>query len=61
MTKEEKQLIKDFFQEELEQCESAIRVNSVENNKEMVQHWQESKGFIRRIQIQLLNKLKIKL
>lgn len=61
MTKKEKQLIKDFFQEELEQCESAIRVNSVENNKEMVQHWQESKGFVRRIQIQLCNKLKIKL
>lgn len=60
MTKKEKNIIIDYFQREEQTAENAIRSNSVENNGEMVKHWQQWKSGVQRIKMSLFNELKIK-
>lgn len=60
MAPKEAQKIKDFFQREEQTAESAIRSNAVENNGEMVKHWQQWKSGVQRIKMSLFNELNIK-
>lgn len=59
MTEKEKNIIIDYFEIEEQTSESAIRSNALENNGDMVKHWQQWKSGVQRIKMGLFNELKI--